>query len=63
MLFRSLLFGRISFQADSNPDSDIMSGDFVFDTGYTTPPPAKSITNRYRYTSQGLESLTGGDEA
>ncbi len=58
----ALLYGKISFEPESNPDSDMMSGDFVFDTGYTTPPPAKSITNRYRYTSQGLEYLTGGNE-
>lgn len=57
----ALLYGKISFQPDSNPDSDMMSGEFVFDTGYTTTPPAKAIINRYRYTSQGLEALTGGD--
>lgn len=57
----ALLYGKIAFQPDSNPDSDLMSGEFVFDTGYTTTPPAKAIINRYRYTSQGLEALTGGD--
>lgn len=59
----ALLYGKIFFEPDSNPDSDMMSGDFLFDTGYTTTPPGKSITNRYRYTSQGLKSLTGGDGA
>lgn len=57
----ALLYGRVFFEPDSNPDKDMMTGDFLFDTGYTTTPPGKSITNRYRYTSQGLKALTGGD--
>lgn len=59
----ALLYGKISFAPDSNPDSDIMGGQFVFDTGYTSAPQARAIINRYRYTSQGLVRLTGGEEA
>ena len=59
----ALLYGKISFTPDSNPDSDIMGGQFVFDTGYTSAPQARAIINRYRYTSQGLVRLTGGEEA
>lgn len=58
----ALLYGKVSFEPDSNPDSDIMGGQFIFDTGYTSTPQARAIINRYRYTSQGLVRLTGGDE-
>lgn len=57
-----LLYGNIEFRAASNPTSDIIQGDFTFDTAVTNTPPAKSITNRIQYTSKGISTLTGGDQ-
>lgn len=58
----ALLYGKISFSPDSNPDSDIMEGQFVLDAQYTTVPPGRAIIGRYRYTATGLEALKGGEE-
>lgn len=58
----ALLHGTISFLPDSNPDSDIMEGQFVLDAQYTTVPPGRAIIGRYRYTATGLEALKGGEE-
>ncbi|HHW03411.1 MAG TPA: hypothetical protein GXX35_11505 [Thermoanaerobacterales bacterium] len=56
-----LLYGTVEFRPESNPTSDLMQGDFVFDTMVTNTPPGKSLTTRVQYTSQGLNSLTGGE--
>lgn len=58
----ALLHGTISFLPDSNPDSDIMEGQFVLDAQYTTVSPGRAIIGRYRYTATGLETLKGGEE-
>lgn len=56
-----LLYAAIRFDAASNPDSDIVDGDFVFDVATTTAPNAKSITFRVQYSGAGLSTLTGGE--
>ncbi|MTI49703.1 MAG: phage tail sheath protein [Firmicutes bacterium] len=56
-----LLSGTIVFNELSNPTSDIVEGDFVFDISSTTTPPGKSITAKITYTSSGLDVLFGGD--
>lgn len=57
----ALLFGEISFVPENNPTTDMIAGEFVFDTGYTTTPPGRAIVNRFRYTAAGLEKLAGGE--
>ena len=59
----ALLYGAISFNEASNPTSDIVEGDFVFDIATTTTPPGKSLTAKIQYTSQGIEALFGGEQA
>lgn len=56
-----LLYGTVEFRPASNPTSDLMQGDFVFDTLVTNTPPGKSLTTRVQYTSRGLDTLTGGE--
>ncbi|MHC1683686.1 MAG: phage tail sheath protein [Clostridiaceae bacterium] len=56
-----LLYGNVAFNSESNPTSDLIQGDFVFDTAVTNTPPGKSLTTRVQYTSQGISSLTGGE--
>ena len=57
-----LLLGNIVFEESSNPISDLVEGDFVFDIATTTTPPGKSLTAKITYTSSGLNVLFGGDE-
>ncbi len=56
-----MLFAEIQFNESSNPVSSIVEGDFVFDIRTTTTPPGKSLTFRVQYTTQGLDSLFGGE--
>jgi phage tail sheath protein FI len=58
----SLLIGTIVFEESSNPVSDMVEGDFVFDIATTTTPPGKSLTAKITYTSSGLDVLFGGAE-
>lgn len=58
-----LLYGEIKFIRDNNSRSDLIQGDFAFDTLVTNTPPAKSITQKLQYSSKGIDSLYGeGDE-
>jgi hypothetical protein len=57
-----LLYGKISFNSDENPKSDLMQGDFKFNTLVTNTPPGKSITNELQYTSTGLDTLYAEEE-
>ncbi|WP_069997754.1 phage tail sheath protein [Cellulosilyticum sp. I15G10I2] len=57
-----LLLANIVFEESSNPISDIVEGDFVFDIATTTTPPGKSLTAKITYTSSGLDVLFGGAE-
>ena len=59
----ALLYGTIEFNETSNPTSDIVEGDFVFDVASTTTPPDKSLTAKVRYTSRGIDVLFGGGQA
>ncbi|MBN1048710.1 hypothetical protein FDC27_05185 [Clostridium botulinum] len=52
-----LLYGEIKFINSNNSRSDMIQGDFSFDTLVTNTPPAKSITQRVKSTSKGIESL------
>lgn len=56
-----LLYGAITFNPKNNLTSDLVQGDFAFDTAVTNTPPGKSLTNRIQYTSTGLSTLVGGD--
>ena len=56
-----LLFGSISFRSSNNTVSDLMQGNFVFDTLTTATIPAKSLTQRVQYTSQGIQDMIGGE--
>lgn len=58
----AILYGVIAFNETSNPTSDIVEGDFVFDISTTTTPPGKSLTAKIQYTSQGIEALFGGEQ-
>ena len=57
-----ILHGLIGFEEASNPTSDIIEGDFVFDIATTTTPPGKSLTAKICYTSKGLNVLFGGEQ-
>ncbi len=57
-----ILLVDISFNQTNNSTSDIINGDFAFDTLVTNTPLAKSITNRVQYTSQGINNLYGGEK-
>lgn len=59
----ALLLGEVAFNEISNPTSDIVEGDFVFDVATTTTPPGKSLTAKVQYTSAGIEVLFGGEQA
>ena len=54
--------GSIRFDESSNPESDMVTGDFVFDVKVSPGIPAKSITGRVRCTTEGLTTLFGGDQ-
>jgi phage tail sheath protein FI len=56
-----LLYGKIEFRASSNPTSDIIQGDFVFDSAVTYTPVGKSLTQQLQYTTAGISTLTGGE--
>ena len=56
------LGGTISFQEDDNPQTDMVSGDFVFSVRVASAFPAKSLTARIRCTTDGLTTLFGGEE-
>lgn len=56
-----LLFGKIEFRNTDNIVSDLMQGNFVFDTLTTTTIPAKSLTQRIQYSSQGILDMIGGE--
>lgn len=56
-----LLFGSISFKNSNNISSDLMQGNFIFDTVTTATIPAKSLTQRIQYSSQGIKDMIGGD--
>ncbi|MDA3732386.1 phage tail sheath protein [Niameybacter massiliensis] len=57
-----ILLGEIVFEETSNPTSDVVEGDFVFDIATTTTPPGKSLTAKICYTVEGINVLFGGDE-
>lgn len=57
-----LLYGEIQFSPIENPKTDVLSGDFKFDTLVTNTPPGKSITNRVQYTAAGINTIYGGEE-
>ena len=56
-----LLFGSISFRSSNNTVSDLMQGNFVFDTVTTATIPAKSLTQKIQYSSQGIKDMMGGE--
>lgn len=56
-----LLYGKIEFRPKTNPTSDMIEGDFVFDTAVTYTPVGKSLTQQLQYTAAGIASLTGGE--
>lgn len=58
-----LLYSKIEFNETSNPVSDIVEGDFDFDVATTTTPPGKSLTAKVQYTTEGLNTLVGGEQA
>lgn len=53
---------QILFLESSNPESDLINGDFIFDIPVTVTPRAKSLTGRVAYTDAGLRSLYGEGE-
>lgn len=57
-----LLYGKIAFNTSENPKSDLIQGDFKFNTLVTNTPPGKSITNKLQYTSAGIDTLYSGEE-
>lgn len=54
----AMLFASISFNAQNNPVDQIAAGNFVFNVGYTSVPPGKSITFEIQYDPAGLAALT-----
>lgn len=58
-----LLYATVGFQEDDNSTADMVSGDFVFRVKQTFTPNAKSLTFKSQYTTAGLSSLTGGENA
>ena len=56
----ALLLGSVEFQEADNPVSDLVQGNFEFLTEFTNPVPGKSIGNKVRWTSAGLNFLFGG---
>ena len=59
----ALLYGTIQFTETSNPTSDIVEGDFIFDMATTVAPVGKSITAKVQYTTKGITTLFGGEQA
>lgn len=58
----ALLLGTMQFVETSNSQSDMVKGDFVFDIEETSPPPAKSLTAKIRYTVAGVALLFRGED-
>jgi len=56
-----LLYGEIKFNKADNSRSDLIQGDFAFNTLVTNTPPAKSITQKVQYSSVGIDSVYGGE--
>lgn len=56
-----ILYGNIEFKSQSNPESAMVEGDFVFDVGTTTTPVGKSLTFAVQWKKTGLSSLFGGE--
>jgi len=56
-----VLYGEVAFNELSNPVSDVVEGDFVFDIETTTTPPGKSLTAKISWTVQGINVLFGGE--
>jgi phage tail sheath protein FI len=57
-----LLYGEIKFNKSDNSRSDLIQGDFAFNTLVTNTPPAKSITQKVQYSSVGIDSLYGEED-
>ena len=57
-----LLYGQITFESADNIRSDLLQGDFTFNTLVTNTLPAKSITQKIKTTSKGIDSLYGEEE-
>lgn len=56
-----MIYGGIVFNETSNPTSSVVLGDFVFETKVTTTPVAKSLTFIVQYTTEGINTLFGGE--
>ena len=58
--------GKIIFDADENPESEILKGNLVFHTMYADYPTQKYMNNRFTwdksYISQAMSEVTGGEE-
>lgn len=59
-----LLYGEIKFKPANNSKSDIINGDFTFNTLVTNTPIGKSITQKLQYSSVGIQKafLSEGGE-
>ncbi len=57
----ALMLGTVEFTEADNPTSDLVEGNFVFSTEFTNPIPGKNLSNKVRWTSDGLNSLFGDD--
>lgn len=57
----ALLSGSVAFESADNATSDMVQGNFVFETEFTNPVPAKSLTNKVKWTADGLTALFGGE--
>lgn len=55
----ALMMASVKFEESDNPQSDLVKGNFVFSTEFTNPVPGKSLSNKVRWTSNGLNSLIG----
>jgi len=53
---------QILFESSGNPDSALLSGDFLWEVAVTPVLPLKSATVRVSYTDEGLSSYLEGDE-
>lgn len=53
---------QILFESSGNPDSSLLSGDFLWEVAVTPVLPLKSATVRVSYTDEGLSSYLEGGE-
>ena len=53
--------GRISYQSDENPLTDVMDGLLRFHIWLSPPPPARSIEGFFEFDPTYLEALFGGE--